>query len=265
MNRIEAISAFNDNYIWMIPLEDRKVAVVDPGDAEPVLRILKQRELELSAILVTHHHFDHIGGIERLLMQYPAPVYGPVSDNIPQITHPMRDGASLTLGLYSFRIIAVPGHTLDHIAYYSESDNGSHRKNPVLFCGDTLFAAGCGRLFEGTPEQMYQSLSKLAALPDNTEVYCTHEYTMANLEFALAVEPDNKELQQRRAADIQRLQVDGITLPSTIELEKQTNPFLRSRSASVVTAAAKHANVDAKPGTPTFALLRKWKDHFVVR
>ncbi|WIO75595.1 hydroxyacylglutathione hydrolase [Porticoccaceae bacterium LTM1] len=265
MNRIKAIPAFNDNYIWMIPLEGRKVAVVDPGDAEPVLSVLKQRDLELSAILVTHHHFDHIGGIEQLLLHYPVPVYGPLSNNIPQVTHPVTDGESLTLGDFSFKIIAVPGHTLDHIAYYAESGNGYSHSSPTLFCGDTLFAAGCGRLFEGTPEQMHQSLTRLAALPDNTQVYCTHEYTMANLQFALAVEPDNKELQQRRVADVQRLQADGITLPSTIELERQTNPFLRSSNTSVVAAAAKHANVEAKPGAPTFALLRKWKDHFVVR
>ena len=226
MIQIDALPAFSDNYIWLLQdTAKRRCAVVDPGDAAPVQAWLAANPgWVLEDILITHHHHDHVGGVEALKHATGARVCGPAQERIPARDLALDDGDQVKVLGLDFDIIAVPGHTLGHIAYYSA---------PLLFCGDTLFAAGCGRLFEGTPEQMHQSLSRLAALPTETRVYCTHEYTLSNLRFAKAVEPENLHVAQR-FADVTRLRdEDRISLPSTIGLERLTNPFLRTAETSV--------------------------------
>lgn len=289
---VEAIPAFNDNYIWMIRHNNnRNVFVVDPGDAAPVLKILQNNDITLAGILVTHHHADHIGGIPALLAQFPVPVYGPQNPAITCITHRLKDGESLTLEplALTFSIIETPGHTLDHIAYYTEDLKTSvspkdasvtttttstpktptanpmdGATTPALFCGDTLFSAGCGRLFEGTPQQMHHSLQRLAALPSNTLIYCTHEYTLANLAFATTVEPDNQDISQTIDICTQRREQDDITLPSTLEKQLSINPFLRVNQSSVRESLAQRDNnlTTASSDTEYFAQLRQWKDTF---
>lgn len=263
---VRPLRAFQDNYIWSLEWPTGHCVVVDPGDAEPVLAHLAESGQRLSGILITHHHADHTGGISRLLDRYPVPVYGPRSDRIPAIDHPLVEGDQLTLHGSSFKVLEIPGHTLDHIAYFSPGhttspDNAAIGDPPRLFCGDTLFAAGCGRIFEGTPELMYRSLQKLAGLPDSTEVYCAHEYTLSNLRFAQEVEPDNEAL-SRRQADAARLRSEERpTLPSTLELERATNPFLRCDAASVMQTARRH-NAAAQSDIAVFATLREWKNRF---
>ena len=259
MISVEPIAAFSDNYIWcLIDSESRRAAVVDPGDAAPVKAALQQRQLSLQAILITHHHFDHTGGITELLADYPVAVYGPVSDNIPQITHPLREHDTLSLFGLEFSVLAIPGHTLDHIALYCDQS----ADGPLLFCGDTLFAGGCGRVFEGTAAMMLQSLNKLAALPAATRVYCAHEYTLANLAFADAVEPTNQRLQRRIERDSELRQQDRPTLPSTIADELHTNPFLRCGEDSVISSARRHSGQACANPEQVFAVVRSWKDNF---
>lgn len=226
-----AIPALDTNYIWLLPAAaaqgDSTVSeayIIDPGDADPVLNVLQENRLTLVGILVTHHHWDHTDGLDALLERYSVPVYGP--DSVPQVTHPMREGDHLGLSGWQFDVLAVPGHTLDHLAYITcDRDDSLPRQ---LFCGDALFAGGCGRLFEGTPTQALESLHKLNQLPGATEVYCAHEYTVTNLRFALEVDPANERLQQRLEQE-QHRRVQGIpTLPSHLDLERQTNPFLRA-------------------------------------
>ncbi len=251
---VHAIPAFTDNYIWLFHQpDDHKAYVVDPGDAKPVLEVLDKLNLSLEGIIVTHHHPDHVGGIDQLLETSPIPVYGP--EGIPQITHILKDGDALKLDPISFDVLAVPGHTLDHIAYFSATE-------PLVFCGDTLFSGGCGRLFEGTPEQMWHSLSRLAGLPSETLVYCTHEYTEANLKFALAVEPENKTLQQRvLQVQLQRQQRQP-TVPSTLAVELSSNPFLRSSQPSVIQAAEQYSGQVTMSESDVFTIIRRWKDGF---
>lgn len=261
MLQIEPVKAFDDNYLWVFHQQgERGACVVDPGDAKPVLQYLASHDLTLSAILVTHHHADHIGGIEDLLARYDVPVYGPASAKIPQVTHPLREAGQVTVLGVTFTILAVPGHTLEHIAYYAPAS--AQLSAPVLFCGDTLFAAGCGRMFEGTPPMMYASLQKLAALPPATLVFCTHEYTLSNLRFAKAVMPDNTYLHQRIRAEQHKRDDDLPTLPSTLELELQTNPFLRCSDPLVVANAMAHAKAAQKDPASVFGILRRWKDNF---
>jgi hydroxyacylglutathione hydrolase len=247
------IPAFKDNYIWLLR-KGASALVVDPGDARPVLEVLEREGLTLESILVTHHHADHQGGVAGLLSRFPARVFGPATESITALTQPLHGGE--TIGLESlgveFRIIAVPGHTLGHIAYYG---SGS------LFCGDTLFGAGCGRLFEGSPAQMHDSLMRLAALPDLTAVYCAHEYTEANLRFALAVEPGNSDL-RKRVDEVAVARARGwATVPSTIALEKATNPFLRCSEPEIV-ASAQRRVAQAKNALEVFTVLREWKNGF---
>lgn len=251
------VPAFRDNYLWLFHLAgDTRAYIVDPGDARPVEAALAERGLNLAGILVTHHHPDHIGGIDQLLEKWPVPVYGPAGGSVPQVTQPVADGDSFSLqqGL-SFEVLAVPGHTLDHLAYYSEAAE-------VLFCGDTLFAGGCGRLFEGSPEQMYSSLSKLSHLPEATRVYCAHEYTLANLAFAKAVEGGNQVLLERVDTEQARRDRQEPTVPSTIGLEKSTNPFLRCEQDSVKTAAEAHSGRPLNSPQEVLAAVRTWKDNF---
>jgi hydroxyacylglutathione hydrolase len=230
---ITPIPALDSNYFWVIrpSLDTHAVYVVDPGDAAPVIDYLTRNQLTLAAILITHRHRDHIQGIAGLLELSPVPVYGPDSELIPLVTHKLGDGDLLRLEGITFNIIGVPGHTWEHIAYCSPSHDAI--SPPLLFCGDALFAGGCGRRFDGTAEIMWNSLQKLAALPDDTQIYCAHEYTQANLEFAIAVEPDNPEL-GARFEQVKHARAQGlITLPSTILLEKRTNPFLRCQQPGI--------------------------------
>lgn len=255
MIQISALPAFTDNYIWL--LQDpgtQRCAVVDPGDAAPVLAWLQQHPgWSLTDILITHHHHDHVGGVERLKSATDATVYGPADENIPARDVALRGNDRVSVLGWDFDVYTVPGHTLGHIAYYHEG---------VLFCGDTLFAAGCGRLFEGTPEQMHASLQRLAALPDDTQVYCTHEYTQSNLKFAAAVEPDNTDIAERVEHVRQLRSLNEMTLPSNLALEKRTNPFLRTAETSVKQKADERNGRDNRSGAEVFASLRAWKDKF---
>jgi hydroxyacylglutathione hydrolase len=250
------LPAFADNYIWMLHDESRAL-VVDPGDPQPVIKALQQLGVKLEAILVTHHHPDHTGGVKALRESTGAAVFGPARETMPEpLTRLQDNDLVMALGL-SFKVIDVPGHTAGHIAYYCESDQGA----PLLFCGDTLFSGGCGRLFEGTPAQMLASLDRLAALPEATRVCCTHEYTLNNLKFALAVDPHNEAL-QRYMESAQALRDNGQpTLPSSLALERQINPFLRSRLPALI-RAAQSFNSKAHDEVSHFAALRQWKNQF---
>lgn len=257
MIKIDALPAFSDNYIWLLQdAEQRRCAVVDPGDAAPVEAWLAANPgWQLSDILITHHHFDHVGGIERLKAATGARVLGPANEKIPGRDLALRDGDQADVLGQRFDIYEVPGHTLGHIAYIQPEQHW-------LFCGDTLFAGGCGRLFEGSPEQMHNSLSRLAALPEQTQVFCTHEYTLSNLRFAAAVEPDNAEIQQRLAQVSQWREAGQISLPSSIALERATNPFLRSAQPSVGARISEREGPASRSPAQVFAALRAWKDHF---
>jgi len=253
--QIHAIKAFNDNYIWCLS-KGQHCVVVDPGDAQPVLDYCKIHNLSLSGILITHHHADHTGGLPRLLAEFPhIPVFGPINPNIELINQRVQQGDSLTLPdlAVEFNVIEVPGHTLDHIAYYSPG---------ILFCGDTLFSAGCGRLFEGSPTQMYHSLAKLTTLPKDTKVYCTHEYTLANIKFALAVEPMNTALLEYQLWAEQQRKKQLVTLPSNIAKELAINPFLRCDSPPLQEAVAAFWQCQFTDEESVFAGLRRWKDQF---
>lgn len=252
------LPAFTDNYVWLLH-DAREALAVDPGDAAPVFEALRSRGLRLAAILVTHHHPDHTGGVAALREATGATVYGPASENIPAPFVPLAEGAEVSaLGL-SFRVLDVPGHTAGHIAYYCADFEG----RPLVFCGDTLFSGGCGRLFEGTPAQMHRSLGKLAALPGQTRVCCTHEYTLSNLRFARVVEPGNAELAAYAARCEEKRSRGEPTLPSSITLEKQINPFLRTREQPVIEAAAAHdAATATQDEVSVFATLRQWKNDF---
>ena len=258
MLRVEPIPAFNDNYIWLIHRPGGNGAfVVDPGDAAPVQRVLEERGLRLEGILITHHHFDHVGGLEDLRRDWNPPVFGPDNPAIDGIDHVLGAGDRIRVLDHLFEVLTVPGHTLDHIAYFHPDDG-----TPLLFCGDTLFAGGCGRLFEGTPAMMHRSLQALSALPDDTRVYCAHEYTLANLAFAAAVEPDNEELAARIArAELSRQRGEP-TVPSDIALERATNPFLRCGEAEVVASLTRQGKLQGNSPVDVFAAVRAWKDSF---
>ncbi|MBY0573902.1 MAG: hydroxyacylglutathione hydrolase [Undibacterium sp.] len=254
---ILTVPAFDDNYLWIIH-NGQDAIVVDPGDAAAILQALGQHNLNLRAILLTHHHSDHIGGVELLVKQCNVPVYGPANDGILGINHALVDGDIVQIKDLDMQleVIAVPGHTLGHIAYYVP-------EQAWLFCGDTLFAGGCGRLFEGTPAQMLHSLEKLAALPDQTSVFCAHEYTLSNLRFASAVEPNNLDLQERVTRE-QGKRANGLpTVPTQIKLEKLTNPFLRSKESSVIAQLLALGKItDNADAVSHFAALREWKNNF---
>jgi hydroxyacylglutathione hydrolase len=253
---VVALPAFADNYIWMIH-DGAQALVVDPGDAAVVEQALRSNGLNLAGILVTHHHADHTGGVDALRPLLSGVVRGPASERMPQPCTALREGDRFQALGASFEVIDVPGHTAGHIAYVMTCGQAPK----ALFCGDTLFSAGCGRLFEGTPEQMHSSLGKLSALPGDTLVYCTHEYTLANLRFAQAVEPENTAV-ANAVTHGHALRNRGLpTLPSTIARERQINPFLRCSEATVVRSALQHGAANTSD-VAVFAALRAWKNHF---
>ena len=256
MVQFSAIPAFTDNYIWILesPSSDA-VVVVDPGQAEPVLSFLRDRRLRPVAFLLTHNHGDHVGGLRELLRHHPALVCGPAHDSIDGVEQPVQGSDRVPLLELShdleLDVLDVPGHTAGHVAYHGPG---------FALVGDTLFAGGCGRVFEGTAEQMFGSLQKLAALPPETEIYCAHEYTVGNLRFALQVSPENETLAERlRWARAER-EAGRPTVPSTLAQELDTNPFLRCAEPEVVAAAEAHAGRPLAPGAEVFAVIRGWKD-----
>ena len=254
---VVALRAFNDNYIWTIR-DARYAIVVDPGDAKPVLDYLTVEKLELIAIVITHHHADHIGGVKELIAGRRIPVYGPHDPRVPDATQRLAEGESITLPHFgiTLTVLEVPAHTSSHIAYYSHDGDG------MLFCGDTLFAAGCGRLFEGTPAQMHDALSKFMRLPDHTRVYCAHEYTLANLRFAKAAEPANRALIEWESQAQALRQKDLPTVPSTIALERAANPFVRCTEPGVIASASQHAGKPLTDPVSVLAAIREWKNNF---
>lgn len=250
-----AVPAFRDNYIWLVPgSKPGLVAIVDPGEADPVIEALGAYHLTPALIFCTHHHGDHVGGVSKLVDYYHIPVYGPDSQNIPEVTHPVGEGAIIHTPLGTdYTVLAIPGHTLDHIAYW-----GDNR----VFCGDTLFSAGCGRLFEGTAFQLFTSLMRLAALPSTTRVYCGHEYTLTNLRFARHVEPDNADilLFEHRARRL--IAAQQPTIPTTIADERRMNPFLRVTQPTIRNAILQQGGQVSDTDATVFARLRRWKDDF---
>lgn len=248
------LRALADNYIWTIR-DAKRAAVVDPGDARPVLDYLEREKLELAAILNTHHHADHVGGNAGLLARWKVPVLGPHDDRIAQVTQRLRHGERCTLPHFGIEleVLDIPAHTRTHIAFHGDG---------MLYCGDTLFAAGCGRLFEGTPKQMHDALSRLMKLPDDTKVYCGHEYTVANVRFALAVEPGNLALRELEARARRLREQDLPTLPSTIAQEKATNPFVRVQEREVIASANRYAGKTLNDPVSVVAALREWKNSF---
>lgn len=256
MLSITPIPAFNDNYIWLLRDAAGSAVVVDPGDAAPVLEALERDGLQLAGILITHHHFDHVGGIAGLLEHAGVPVWGPANPAIEAISQPLAAGDRVTVLGSEFEVLAVPGHTLDHIAYFHAGEES------LLFCGDTLFAGGCGRLFEGTPAQMYRSLGAIAELPPATRVYCAHEYTLANLAFARAVEPDNDALARRQREAESTRERQRPTVPSTLAQELETNPFLRCDTRALRESLRRQGRLAGESGAEVFATVRAWKDTF---
>jgi hydroxyacylglutathione hydrolase len=257
MLEIIPILAFKNNYIWLIAnKENQQCAIVDPGEAEPVFIALRKHSLTLTTILITHHHQDHTGGIQELHQALPGiAVYGPAHESIPCLNHPLVENDEVALPSLdlNLRVLDIPGHTKGHIAYYG---------NGMLFCGDTLFSAGCGRLFEGTAAQMVSSLSKLVNLPSDTLVYCAHEYTRDNLRFAELVEPENEDI-QNRIQEVDTLRANNLpSLPSVLSKEKLTNPFLRCESDTVIKALSTRFNKNFTDPVETFQTLRTWKDTF---
>jgi len=251
---LTAIPAFQDNYIWLLA-DGSIAAAIDPGDAEPVRRVLAERHLGLAAVLVTHHHADHIGGAAALAAEHACPVFGPAGEAIEAVDTPLREGmvADIPALKARLRVLDIPGHTAGHIAYQGHG---------IIFCGDTLFSAGCGRLFEGTAQQMYASLAKLAMLPDDSLVCCGHEYTLANLRFAREVEPDNRDMKDYAEECAARRALGEPTLPARLGRERKVNPFLRCGEYVVREAARRRLRREPRDAVEVFAAIREWKDGF---
>ena len=249
---IEAIRAFSDNYIWAVH-DNQYCVLVDPGEAPGALEFLRRGNLRLAGLLLTHHHPDHTGGVDAIRAQHPAPAWGPPDPRMPARITEVREGERIEIPelRLNFDVLETPGHTTSHIAFHGRG---------LLFCGDTLFSVGCGRLFEGNPEQMLRSLDKLGQLPPDTAVYCGHEYTADNCSFALKVDPENPALQARSSQVRELRRDDRITLPSSIGDEKACNPFMRTREPAVVRAAADREPGHADTPEAVFGVIRRWKD-----
>lgn len=250
MLKIIPIPAFEDNYIWLLQLGDNAV-VIDPGDAQPVLNILQEHHLKLTAILITHHHHDHIDGIAELLTHYDVPVYAPAYRTYSFNHIPVIDGQSIELKEIKLKlhVMWTPGHTLDHIVYYNEQ---------YLFCGDTLFSAGCGRLFEGTAQQMLESLNKIKSLPQTTQIFCTHEYSLINIAFALTLDPNNNKLKERKHQVESLRQSLKPSLPTTLALELATNPFLRCSEPDII----QNSGAKLENELDVFSTIRKLRNNY---
>ena len=258
--KLLALPAFSDNYLWLWH-NDQEAVVVDPGEASPVLEALARLGLSLEHIVVTHHHKDHVGGIKELVEKTGAIVHGPKHDSIPTPHQVLQGGESIELLSQTLQVLAVPGHTATHLAYFVPS---SHEQDlPILFCGDTLFSAGCGRLFEGSPQEMLNSLKALAQLPHNTQVCCAHEYTLSNLKFATHVDPHNEDMRSYLVQCEAKRQRGEPTLPSQLGLELQINPFLRAHTPSIIESVMAHQpGLDPHNEVAVFAALREWKNTF---
>jgi hydroxyacylglutathione hydrolase len=256
MLQIIPLPALKDNYIWLLKNKaSNHIAIVDPSEAEPVLNLIESDGLIPIAIMITHHHWDHVGGIAGITKKYNIPVYTPKTESVAGSTNPVGEGDIVSLPELEleFNILDVPGHTSGAVAYYTKD---------MVFSGDTLFTAGCGRMFEGTPPQMLTSLSKFKTLPDDTLLYCGHEYTVSNLQFAANVEPENNEIQERLSQAKQLRDKNQPTIPATLLIEKRTNPFLRCEQASVINAANAHSSKKLDKPHEIFAEIRRWKDNF---
>lgn len=256
MLEVTPVPALNDNYVWLVHGQDRsRVAIVDPGEAAPVREVLHSHGLQPEAILVTHRHWDHVNGIQALLKDYDIPVYGPADEPVPERRNELRDGDRVSLpGLgLEFQVMAIPGHTLGHIAYHGHG---------ILLSGDTLFSGGCGRVFEGSPGQMLASLDRLAGLPDDSQLYCGHEYTLKNLAFCQAVEPENPYIADFQQRAQERLDQGRPSLPTTLEEERRFNVFLRCRETAVRESAERRAGHELNNAESVFSVIRDWKDQF---
>ena len=254
MLSVEPIKAFEDNYIWLVTTNEGSI-VVDPGESSKIIKLIDENKISLKGIFVTHHHYDHTDGLKDLSRKLNIDIYGP-NNNINEINKRVKNSDHISILGIDFEIIEVPGHTLDHIAFYSFNDG-----EPILFCGDTLFAGGCGRIFEGTYEQMFESLNKLSSLPKSTKIYCGHEYTLSNLKFAIEADSSNKDL-IKEYEQIKRLRnIDCPSLPSTLDRELKINPFLRYDNYSIKNKIKKEFGISGN-GLDIFTALRKWKDSF---
>lgn len=252
---IHPVPALKDNYVWTITDASQHALIVDPGDAAPVRAFLQQNKLRLMGILITHHHWDHTNGVLELKNEFDVPVFGPANEKIAGLTMPVHEHSEIKIDGFplTLQIIAIPGHTLGHIAFYSLG---------MVFCGDTLFAAGCGRIFEGTAAQMFASLQKIAILPEETKIYCAHEYTLNNLHFAEIVEPGNNRIAERIKIVSELRQKNLPSLPAVLRDEKETNPFLRCHSQELIRNVEKYAGHVLNHSLEVFTWLRKWKDEF---
>ena len=254
MLSVEPIKAFTDNYIWLVSTNEGSI-VIDPGESENIQKLIDNKMIDLKGILITHHHYDHTNGLSDLVKKNKLEVFGPVND-IDGIDHRLNDKDKISIIGIDFDIISIPGHTLDHIGFYSANAN-----NPILFCGDTLFAGGCGRIFEGTYEQMFNSLKKITKLPTNTNIYCGHEYTLSNLKFALEADEANKELIEEFKKVKNKINSNIPSLPTTLDKELKVNPFLRCDNINIQNKIIEKFNVSNNE-LEVFTALRKWKDNF---